>query len=208
MNCLFEKNLEKKDFRKVFTIAFVLFIPLIFLLTGCGRRAPEVNTMLLQNEAGDFQYADIPWGADKDSVAASLGITFDSGTISTSSASQTCLAKDACTMMMLPATVYCEFDGSGLYSIRFRISPADADVQTCWATLTTALVAQYGSTEPVCQESSSSDQSISQISARSEIYLWEHSDTKHTALSLVKTSINGNTPMIELTVYVIPADRK
>lgn len=209
MDCLFKKIIENNNLRKVLSITAVMFISLLFLFTGCARRIPEVNKMMLQNETGDFQYADISWGTDETSAATALGITFDQGTISTASSHRLCLATDACTMMMLPATVYCEFDDSGLYSIRFRISPADGDVETCWDTLTAALLTQYGSADPVCQESTSSpDRTGSQIRVQSEFYLWEHSDTVHTALSATKTSINGNTPMIELSVYVIPPDRK
>lgn len=59
---------------------------------------------------------------------------------------------------------------------------------------------------PACY--ASPDQTGSQTRIQSEFYLWEHSGTVHTALSAAKISINGNTPMIELAVYVIPPDRK
>lgn len=204
MKNLFEKVLGKNLSGRILSVTAVMLITSSFFFTGCGIRTPEVNTIQLQNEAGDFQYADVSWGMDKNSVEAAMGITFDQGALSSSSGAsgaQTYIAKDAYTMMGLPATVFCEFDTSGLYSIRFRISPADKDVQTCWDTMTSALLTKYGSIDPTCLNYDSP------VRLESEIYLWEHSDTIHTALCAQKTSMGGKTPMIEFTVYVIPPDR-
>lgn len=204
MKNLFEEVLIKKSLRKTFSITAVIFITISFFFTGCSIRKPEVDIMQLQNETGDFQYANVPWGMDKNSVEAALGITFDQGTISTSSgtsSSQMYIATDAYTLMGLPARVTCEFDNSGLYSIRFCISPADKDVQTCWDTMTTALLTQYGNIDPSFLNLDSP------IRFESELYRWDHSDTMHTALSAMKTSMDGETPTIDFRVYVIPADR-
>ena len=204
MRNLLEEVLIKKSLRKALSITAVMFIIISFFFTGCSIRKPEVNVMQLQNEAGDFQYANVPWGMDKNSVEAALGITFDQGTISTSSgtsSSQMYIATDAYALMGLPASITCEFDNSGLYSIRFCISPADKDVQTCWDTLTTALLTQYGNTDPSFMNLDSP------IRFESELYRWDHSDTMNTALSAMKTSMDGETPTIDLRVYVIPPDR-
>lgn len=211
MKNLSEKVLEKKSLRKNLSVTAMMFITLSILLTGCGQRAfglthraPEADVTQLQNEAGDFQYADVSWGMDKASVEAALGITFDQGSISSSSGtsnSEMYIATDAYTLTGLPARVICEFDNSGLYSINFRVSPTDKDVQTCWDILTTALLTQYGSTDPSFLNYDSP------VSLESETYRWEHSDTMHTALSAMKTSIDGKTPMIEFRVYVVPSDK-
>lgn len=206
MNNLSEKVLRKKSLRKILSVTAIMFISISILLTGCSSltlRAPEADVTRLQNESGDFQYADVSWGMDKASVEAALGITFDQGSISLSSGTsdpEMYIATDAYTLMGLPARVICEFDDSGLYSINFCISPADKNVQICWDTLTAALLAQYGSTEPSFLNFDSP------VSLESEMYRWEHSDTLHTALSAMKTSIDGKTT-IEFRVYVIPADR-
>lgn len=204
MKNLLENVWVKKSLRKTLSITAVMFIAISYFFTGCSIRKPEADIMQLQNEAGDFQYANVSWGMDKNSVEAALGITFDQGTISTSSGasgSQTYIATDAYTLMGLPARVICEFDHSGLCSISFDISPADKDVQTCWDTLTTALLTQYGNTDPSFMNFDSP------IRFENELYRWEHSDTMHTALSAMKTSIDGETPTIDIRVYVIPADR-
>lgn len=204
MHRLFKKItnlLYNKNVKRILSFTAIMFITLSNLLTGCGLRAPEADTTQLQNEVGDFQYANVSWGMDKASVEAALGITFDQGTISSSSRSQMYIASDAYTLMGLPARIFCEFDASGLYSIRFRVSPADKDVQTCWTTLTDALLTQYGSVDPSFLNYDSP------VRMESEVYRWEHSDTMHTALCAMKTSMNGNTPTIEFTVYVIPTIR-
>lgn len=204
MKNLLEEVFVKKSLRKALSITSVIFIVISFFLTGCSIRKPEVNVMQLQNEAGDFQYVNVPWGMDKNSVEAALGITFDQGAVSTSSGtsgSQMYIATDAYTLMGLPTRVICEFDNSGLYSISFCISPADKDVQTCWDTLTDILLTQYGSADPSFLNIDSP------IRLENEYYRWEQSGTMHTALSTMKTSIDGKTPTIDFRVYVIPPDR-
>ena len=191
--------ISKHNLLKNVPAMVMILISLSFLLTGCGH-APKVTTALLQNEAGDFQYADVSWGMDKASVEAALGITFDRGTINPTPDTQMYIATDTCTLMGYPATVFCEFDASGLYSIRFRIAPADKDVQACWDTLTEELLTQYGSVEPY---SLSFDSPVKMVN---ETYRWEHSDTIHTALTAMQTSLDRQTPTIDFRVYVIPED--
>lgn len=185
--------------RKVFPALSVLI--LIFLLTGCGR-APEVNTSQLQNEAGDYQYPNIPWGLSKPEAESALGITLDT-TVTVTDRIQSYLAKDAYTLMALPATVTCEFDNSGLYCINFRVTPDEDDTQAYWELLTAALTAQYGDIDPTLLDSG--DDALFKI--QSEVYFWDHSDTLHTALSARKLVVSDRSPWIELIIYVIPADR-
>ncbi|MCM1064711.1 MAG: hypothetical protein NC420_09640 [Eubacterium sp.] len=189
--------------KKNFTIA-ILFITLSFILAGCGRTsAPEVNTAQLQNEAGDFQYTTIPWGTDRASTEAALGIPFDQG-VANAASRQIYLATDAYTLMKLPATVYCEFDASGLCRISFRITPAEKDVQACWDVLTDALSSQYGSVDPVINSVDPADP----LSFWSETCLWERSDSLRTTLRAMRFSINGGPPSIELTLSVDPTAKE
>lgn len=194
--------------RKQKFVFLILIAALLF--TGCGR-TPVVNINHLQNDVGDYQYEELSWGCDKKAAEAALGITLDQ-TVNNSANLQSYMTTGAYSLNGLPAVVTCEFDTTGLCALTFRVTPTAKEIESYWDGLTAALTSRYGSVDPIYLDTGSNasqgaSKFVTPSTVQSETYLWDNSGTMHTALIIRKVSVNSKTPTVELSVYVIPADR-
>lgn len=195
------KNILAEGFMRVLRVTGILIIWALFL-TGCGSRTVNVDMASLKNESGDFQYGNVSWESQKDDVEALMDISLDQSLRSTDQLKSYMTSERTYAWNGVPAAVTCEFDSAGHCTlVRFTFYPQAGKEDAFWEKLTGTLQAQYGTVDPVLQDSYSEQR---QAGIRSETYLWQNTGTIHTALSAGKLEAGNHVSSIVMDIYVIP----
>ncbi len=193
--------------KKMYRIILICMIS--FILTGCGVSLREINLADLKNDAGDYQYDGLVWTSNVEDVENILNISFNESYLNPGTGHgqiEICQLQDVYAWKQVPASVICEFENAGLNCVTFRFTPSTENVENFWNDITAELISHYGSVEPESQSSNSTIET-QQITAQRITYFWEQPGTLHTALSISKVSISGGTPVVNLSVYVIPSEK-